>query len=83
MNLERKGEPDKHGIVVLQRHCGIPPSLPIPPIKQASHTCMYMSMHEYSYLDYIVFHVHIEKVKKSSHKKINIRKISKLHRIIA
>ena len=27
---------------------------------------MYMSMHEYSYLDYIVFHVHIEKVKKSS-----------------
>ena len=35
MNLERKGEPDKHGIVVLQWHCGIPPSLLIPPIKQA------------------------------------------------
>ena len=83
MNLERKGEPDKHGIVVLQWHCGIPLPYSFHPLNRHSHTCMYMSMHEYSYLDYIVFHVHIEKVKKSSHKKINIRKISKLHRIIA
>ena len=30
---------------------------------------MYMSMHEYSYFDYIVFHVYIENGKKSSHTK--------------
>ena len=35
-------------------------------------------MYEYSYFDYIVFHVHIEKAQKSSHKKRNIRKISNL-----
>ena len=28
-----------------------------------------MSMYEYSYFDYIVFHVHIEKAQKRSHKK--------------
>ena len=39
-------------------------------------------MYEYSYFDYIAFHVHIEK-EKSSHKKRIIRKISKLHTIIA
>ena len=38
-------------------------------IKQVFHICMYMSMYEYSYFDYIVFHIHIEKEKKSSHKK--------------
>ena len=42
-----------------------------------------MSMYEYSYFDYIVFHVHVEKAQKSSHKKRNIRKISNLYRIIA
>ena len=46
------------------------------------HICMYMSMYEYLYLDYIVFHVHIVKEKISSHKIRNFRKISKLHRII-
>ena len=45
--------------------------------------CVYVSMYEYSYFDYIMFHVHIENEKKSSYKKRNIRKISKLHRIIA
>ena len=42
-----------------------------------------MSMYEYSYFDYIVFHVHVEKAQKSSHNKRNIRKISNLYRIIA
>ena len=44
---------------------------------------MYMSMYEYSYFDYLVFHVYIEKEKKVNTKKRNIRKISKLYRIIA
>ena len=46
-------------------------------------------MYEFSYSDYIVFHVHVEKEKevrkkkkKKKKKKINIRKIFKLHRII-
>ena len=30
---------------------------------------MYMSMYEYSYFDYIVFHIHIEKEKKVHTKK--------------
>ena len=47
MNLERKGEPDKHGIVVLQWHCGIPPSLLIPPIKQAFP---YMYVYEHAWV---------------------------------
>ena len=42
-------------------------------------------MYEFSYSDYIVFHVHMEKEKevhKKKKKKNNIRKIFKLHRII-
>ena len=53
--------------------------------------CLKVSMYEFSYSDYIVFHVHVEKEKevrkkkkkkKKNKKKINIRKIFKLHRII-
>ena len=32
-------------------------------------TCMYMSMYEYPYFDYIVFYVHIEKEEKFTQKK--------------
>ena len=28
------------------------------------YVCIYMSMYEYSYFDYLVFHVHTEKEKK-------------------
>ena len=33
---------------------------------------MYMSMYEYSYFDYLVFHVHTEKEKKKVHTKKEI-----------
>ena len=80
LNLEKKGEWDKNWVVSwvfflfihfisLNRYLHI-------------FICMYMSMYEYSYFDYIAFHVHIEKEKSSGKKRI-IRKISKLHTIIA
>ena len=34
--------------------------------------CMYMSMYEYQYFDYVVFHVHIEKEKEIHTKKERI-----------
>ena len=78
MSLDRKGGWDKDWVVLW----GFFLFYSFNFIKQVFHICMYMSMYEYSYFGYIVFHIHIEKEKKSSHKKRNIRKISKFHRII-
>ena len=59
MNLERKEEWDKDGwycgfffffihFISLNRY-----------LHACIYVCMYMSMYEYSYFDYLVFHVHI------------------------
>ena len=65
MNLDRKGGWDKDWVVLWVFFLFYSFHF----IKQVFHICMYMSMYEYSYFDYIVFHIHIEKEKKVHTKK--------------